>query len=61
MVYTALSNNTFSYGYNYNIAYTVTGNRLVTYKRDPLFEGLLCYSLWKNCMVLINYMSKNII
>ena len=33
MVYTALSNNTFSYGYNYNIAYTVTGNRLVKYKR----------------------------
>ena len=61
MVYTTLSNNTFSYGYNYNIAYTVTGNRLVTYKRGTLFEVSLCYSLLESCMVLINYMSKNII
>ena len=31
--YDPTQNNTFSYGYNYNIAYTVTGNRLVKYKR----------------------------
>ena len=31
--YAPTQNNTFSYGYNYNIVYTVTGNRFEVQKR----------------------------
>ena len=41
---TRLYNTTLD-GLNYNIQYTFTDNRLVTYKRGTSFEVLLCYSL----------------